>query len=63
MAVEIIAEKYRGTHPKAPAGEVYSAVIAAIVGQGEYADLWSVLRDRTPRSAPAREAAFDGLDV
>lgn len=44
MAVEIIAEKIRGTHPGIHGRELYQPVMAAICGRGPYADLWRLLR-------------------
>ena len=51
VAMEIIAEKIRGAQPGASVATVYGQVIDAIVGRGEHAALWLLLRGRAP--APA----------
>ena len=50
-ALDVLAREVKRIHPGVSVAAVYGQVIDAIVGRGEHAALWLLLRGRAP--APA----------
>jgi hypothetical protein len=50
--VELIAQQTRETHPDWRPAQVYCEVMAAICGQGDFAEIYTAMRGRVPSGTP-----------